>query len=191
MRIIKVGRDRSNDVVVNDPYVSSMHCDFIFEDNGNVWVVDHSKNGTFVNGQRRQGKTQIMNNDIIRIGNETLPWQSWSGGVASSNGYGGNYGGGYGGGYGGNISDPEPQKRGKAVSILGFIFGVLAFLGILLTFAEPEFVILTMLFCLPAIILSAIGVGKDFKGFAIPGLVFGILSTIILLIAIASVPYLF
>lgn len=185
MRIIKVGRDRSNDVVVNDPYVSSMHCDFIFEDNGNVWVVDHSKNGTFVNGQRRQGKTQIMNNDIIRIGNETLPWQSWSGGI----GVGNNYGGGY--GYNSISSEPVVQKRGKAVSILGFIFGVLSFLGILLTFAEPEFVALAMIFCLPAIILSAIGLGKDFKGFAIPGLIFGILSTIILLIAIALVPYLF
>ena len=179
MRIIKVGRDRSNDVVVSDPYVSSMHCDFIFEDNGNVWVVDHSKNGTFVNGQRRQGKTQVMSNDIIRIGNETLPWQSWSGGVASGNNYGGNYGG-----YGGNVvsSGNEEPKRGKAVSILGFVFGLLAFLGILLTFAEPEFCYLTMLFCLPAIILSAIGVGKDFKGMAITGLIFGILSVVIFLI---------
>ena len=166
MRIIKVGRDRSNDVVVSDPYVSSMHCDFIFEDNGNVWVIDHSKNGTFVNGQRRQGKTQVMSNDIIRIGNETLPWQSWSGGVVSGGGYSG---GGYsGGGYGGNV-------------------GLLSLLGILLTLAEPELIVLTMIFCLPAIILSAIGVGKDYKGLAIPGLIFGILSTIILLIAIASV----
>lgn len=186
MRIIKVGRDRSNDVVVSDPYVSSMHCDFIFEDNGNVWVIDHSKNGTFVNGQRRQGKTQVMSNDIIRIGNETLPWQSWSGGVVSGGGYSG---GGYsGGGYGGNVVSGEPEtKRGKAVSVLGFIFGLLSLLGILLTLAEPELIVLTMIFCLPAIILSAIGVGKDYKGLAIPGLIFGILSTIILLITIASV----
>lgn len=185
MRIIKVGRDRSNDVVVSDPYVSSMHCDFIFEDNGNVWVVDHSKNGTFVNGQRRQGKTQVMSNDIIRIGNETLPWQSWSGGVASGNNYGGNYGGGYNGGS--NISGEPETKRGKAVSILGFIFGVLSFLGILLSAADEGFAFVTFIFFIPSIILSAIGVGKDYKGLAIPGLIFGILSAIIVLIAIAYV----
>lgn len=182
MRIIKVGRDRSNDVVVSDPYVSSMHCDFIFEDNGNVWVVDHSKNGTFVNGQRRQGKTQVMNNDIIRIGNETLPWQSWSGGVGSQGGYNVNYGGSY----GSNISsEPETKKRGKAVSILGFIFGLLSFLGILLLFGGEEVGVISMVFCIPSIILSAIGVGKDYKGFAITGLIFGILSTIILIILLA------
>lgn len=78
MKIIKVGRSSSNDIVIPDSYVGRTHCEFIQDDSGNYWVVDlNSKNGTFVNGVRRSGKTKLNSNDIVRIGNTPLPWMSY------------------------------------------------------------------------------------------------------------------
>lgn len=79
MKIIKVGRSRVNDIVIqHDPYVGRTHCQFIMDDNGGFCVVDlNSKNGTFINGVRRSGETQLKTNDTVRIGNSMLPWQSY------------------------------------------------------------------------------------------------------------------
>lgn len=78
MKVIKVGRSSGNDIVISDSYVGRTHCEFIQDDSGNYWVVDlNSKNGTFVNGVRRSGKTKLSSNDIVRIGNTPLPWMSY------------------------------------------------------------------------------------------------------------------
>ena len=78
MKVIKVGRSSGNDIVISDSYVGRTHCEFIQDDSGNYWVVDlNSKNGTFVNGVRRSGKTKLNSNDIVRIGNTPLPWMSY------------------------------------------------------------------------------------------------------------------
>lgn len=86
MKEIKVGRGSSNDIVIpsDDKYVSVTHCQFIKDDNGNYWLVDlNSTNGTFVNGVRRSGKTKLSSNDIVRIGNTTLPWLNYFNGVSN------------------------------------------------------------------------------------------------------------
>lgn len=85
MKEIKVGRSSSNDIVIsNDQYVSGTHCQFIKDDNGNYWLIDlNSSNGTFVNGIRRSGKTRLSSNDIVRIGNTTLPWLNYFNGVSN------------------------------------------------------------------------------------------------------------
>lgn len=90
MKIIKVGRSSSNDIVIqNDPYVGRTHCQFIMDDNGDFRVIDlNSSNGTYVNGVRRSGETRLKPNDTIRIGNSMLPWQTYF------NGYGTEIGGG-------------------------------------------------------------------------------------------------
>lgn len=79
MKVIKVGRSSENDIVIqNDAYVGRTHCEFIQDDSGNCWVVDmNSKNGTFVNGVRRSGKTKLSSNDMVRIGNTMLPWRNY------------------------------------------------------------------------------------------------------------------
>ena len=79
MQTIKVGQDARNDIVIsNDPNVSGTHCEFIKDDDGNFWVVDKDpQNGTFVNDQRTLGKTQLKENDNVRIGNSTLPWNTY------------------------------------------------------------------------------------------------------------------
>ena len=78
MKIIKIGRSSSNDVNINDPLVSRVHCQIIQDDNGNFRVIDtNSCNGTFINGTKRHGEVRLNKSDIVRIGNTTLPWQTY------------------------------------------------------------------------------------------------------------------
>jgi len=79
MKIIKIGRSSSNDVVIsNDLKVSVTHCQIIKDDFGNYRLVDtNSTNGTFVNGVKRHGEVHLNQSDIVRIGNTTLPWQTY------------------------------------------------------------------------------------------------------------------
>lgn len=78
MKIIKIGRSSSNDVNVNDPMVSRTHCQIIQDDDGNYRLIDtNSKNGTFINGTKRHGEVRLSTSDIVRIGNTTLPWQTY------------------------------------------------------------------------------------------------------------------
>ncbi|MDR2065263.1 MAG: CD225/dispanin family protein [Prevotellaceae bacterium] len=84
MKVITVGRNPANNVVINDPLVSKNHCQIIQDDYGNFSLVDNnSTNGTFVNGQRRQGQMRLNPSDIVRIGNTTLPWMSYFAGNTS------------------------------------------------------------------------------------------------------------
>jgi predicted component of type VI protein secretion system len=66
--IITLGRDITNDIVINDPEVSRHHMrltrgagGFTLEDLG-------STNGTFVNGQRLTGAKPLTNGDMIGLG---------------------------------------------------------------------------------------------------------------------------
>ncbi|MBN1681588.1 MAG: FHA domain-containing protein [Anaerolineae bacterium] len=66
--IITLGRDITNDIVINDPEVSRHHSrltqgggGFTFEDLG-------STNGTFINGQRLTGARPLSNGDMIGLG---------------------------------------------------------------------------------------------------------------------------
>ena len=79
MKVVKVGRSSTNDIVIdNDSKVSRTHCQIILDDAGNFRLIDiNSTNGTFVNGIRRQGEVFLNTNDIVRIGDTTLPWQSY------------------------------------------------------------------------------------------------------------------
>ena len=77
MKIITIGRGAANDIVINDPQASRTHCQIIYSE-GVYTIVDlNSTNGTYVNGVRRNGSTRLNPNDIVRIGNSTLPWMSY------------------------------------------------------------------------------------------------------------------
>ncbi len=78
MRIITVGRELDNDFVIPDGFVGRHHLQLIKDETGAYFVCDlNSTNGTFVNGKRIQGKVQIDEQDVIRIGNTTIPWISY------------------------------------------------------------------------------------------------------------------
>lgn len=78
MQIIKIGRSSRNDIVINDPFVSQLHCQIIYDDNGIFRLIDkNSRNGTYVNGKICYGETMLNATDIVRIGNTTIPWRQY------------------------------------------------------------------------------------------------------------------
>lgn len=69
---LNVGRDSSNELVLEDPSVSGFHAT-VFVENDTVEVVDvGSTNGTWVNGSRVGGRTTLKAWDKIRFGSVEL-----------------------------------------------------------------------------------------------------------------------
>jgi hypothetical protein len=62
-----VGRTRDNECVLNDPAVSSHHCEFVTDRSGLVIRDLGSSNGTYVNG-RRVKEAPVYDGDAIKIG---------------------------------------------------------------------------------------------------------------------------
>ncbi len=78
MKVITIGRNSENNIVINDAKVSRTHLQLVQNDNGVCSVVDlNSVNGTFVNGQKISGEVRLQPHDVIRIGNTILPWQEY------------------------------------------------------------------------------------------------------------------
>ncbi len=78
MTTITIGRDRTNTIIIPDPYVGRNHCQIVRHDNGTFTIADFgSTNGTYVNGVRRYGETALQPNDQVRIGNTMLPWMGY------------------------------------------------------------------------------------------------------------------
>ncbi|MCU1518507.1 MAG: transporter ATP-binding protein, partial [Pseudarthrobacter sp.] len=72
-RVLTIGRSRSCDVTVNDPLVSRRHA--VVEIGGQALLRDAASfNGTFLNGKRVQGATQVNAGDLIGVGTSTLTW---------------------------------------------------------------------------------------------------------------------
>ena len=78
MKVITVGRSSQNNIAIKDPNASRMHLQITQHDDGHYTLSDlDSLNGTFVNGQRISGSVTLNKTDVVRIGNTTLPWQSY------------------------------------------------------------------------------------------------------------------
>ena len=78
MKVITIGRLSENDIVVDDAHASRHHMQIIQHDDGHYTLSDFgSTNGTYVNGQRISGEIVLNPNDIVRIGNTTLPWRMY------------------------------------------------------------------------------------------------------------------
>lgn len=76
MKVITVGRDISNNYIVEDAQVSRNHLQIVVSDDKKMLVVDlGSANGTFVNGVRINGETQLRANDEVRAAGVKIPWQ--------------------------------------------------------------------------------------------------------------------
>jgi hypothetical protein len=75
--IITIGRDITNDIVINDPEVSRHHCR-LTQGGGGYTVEDlGSTNGTFVNGQRLTGARPLSHGDTLGMGETvTLAYES-------------------------------------------------------------------------------------------------------------------
>lgn len=66
--IVALGRDITNDIVINDPEVSRHHCRLTRTPAGYTMEDLGSTNGTFVNGQRLTAVRPLMNGDMIGLG---------------------------------------------------------------------------------------------------------------------------
>ena len=76
MKVITIGRTEDNDVIIDDACTSRHHLQIIQHDDGHYTLSDFgSTNGTYVNGQKISGEINLAENDIVRIGNTTLPWR--------------------------------------------------------------------------------------------------------------------
>ncbi len=141
MKEIVVGRTSDNNVTINDKTVSSHHVRFMFEA-GVYYVEDlHSLNGTYVNGQLlRSSSRQLKPQDIVRIGNQTLPWLRYFDGSfpiknISVNINAHNHDGG-------NVIPPPPSQPKNGLAIAGFVCSFFPFI------------------CVAGLVMSILGVVK-------------------------------
>ena len=77
MRELTIGRLRNSDIVFDDQSVSRIHATLII--NGSEYSVRDmgSTNGTFINGMRINGYSRLNKNDILKVGNELVPWMNY------------------------------------------------------------------------------------------------------------------
>src|ERR1039457_6476625 len=72
-KLLRIGRDPSNDLVIPDLSVSRGHAELHNLGDRRYEIVDlGSHNGTFVNGQRINGATTVTEQDLIGIGRATF-----------------------------------------------------------------------------------------------------------------------
>lgn len=80
MKILKVGSDQTNNIVVNDPKVEPlMHCQIIQNDNGEIALINCTDKETYVNGAHVEKGAQIplYKNDLVRVGDTILHWEQY------------------------------------------------------------------------------------------------------------------
>ena len=77
MKTITIGRSNTNDIVINESFVSAKHFAITLDNQNRYFLHDfNSTNGTFVNGQKVE-QAYLNMNDIVRIGDLIIPWQSY------------------------------------------------------------------------------------------------------------------
>jgi hypothetical protein len=78
---LTIGRDITNDIVINDPEISRHHSRLMRNPNGYTIEDLRSTNGTFVNRQRTTGPYQLSNGDLIGLGETvTLAFETFGAG---------------------------------------------------------------------------------------------------------------
>ena len=77
MKKISIGRDASNQIILNDKFVSRKHAELVIMDNGQVMIRDlGSSNGTFVNS-KRISESYIKAGDIVKCASLFVNWQQY------------------------------------------------------------------------------------------------------------------
>jgi len=77
MKTFNIGRNASNDIILNDKMVSRRHAQLIVLDNGQVIIKDlGSSNGTFVNGNKVV-EWSLKPGDIVKCGSTFVKWTQY------------------------------------------------------------------------------------------------------------------
>jgi uncharacterized RDD family membrane protein YckC len=74
-RVISIGRDPSNDLVLSDSMVSRRHAILEHRDNQYILRDNNSSNGTLVNGDRVDTEKPLRDGDLVAIGSSRLLFQ--------------------------------------------------------------------------------------------------------------------
>lgn len=83
MQTLTIGRNSSNNIVLNDSMVSRIHAQLTLMDNGQIIIKDlGSSNGTFVNGNKIT-ECYLKTGDIVKCGGTFFDWKKYSGGYVS------------------------------------------------------------------------------------------------------------
>lgn len=78
MLTFNIGRDASNQIMLNDTLVSRNHAQLIVMDNGQVMIKDlGSSNGTFVNGNRIT-ECYLNTGDVVKCGATFINWSQYA-----------------------------------------------------------------------------------------------------------------
>lgn len=71
-RVIQIGREEGNDLVLSAGSVSSKHA-LIFFENDQWWLEDNSSlNGTYLNESKIIGRAALLPDDHVRCGDQML-----------------------------------------------------------------------------------------------------------------------
>lgn len=77
MRLIKIGRSSSCDIVLNSENVSALHAELLLLDSGEIYITDkNSSNGTVVANKRIAPNNEVLvrRGDYILLADTELPW---------------------------------------------------------------------------------------------------------------------
>lgn len=73
---LSIGRSAEADVTIDDRYASGVHAR-IFSRDGRTYIEDmNSTNGTLLNDASLTGEAQMIDGDIVRIGDTTLRYEA-------------------------------------------------------------------------------------------------------------------
>jgi pSer/pThr/pTyr-binding forkhead associated (FHA) protein len=74
--IINIGRNKKNDVVIENLKVSNTHAQLIIDEKDKVYINDlQSENGTFVNGNIINELTELSQSDVVKLANYLFEWK--------------------------------------------------------------------------------------------------------------------
>jgi len=75
---IQIGRDKTCDIILDNPYISNEHC-AICSNGSKIFVEDLiSTNGTFVNGKKIDTKVELKDGDKITIQDRVIEFKKLS-----------------------------------------------------------------------------------------------------------------
>lgn len=71
-----IGRNPDNDFIIDDMTVSGYHAHITFQDDGSIYIEDHSTNGTVINGSLlHKGVAQVnFGDNVLFAGTAPLEW---------------------------------------------------------------------------------------------------------------------